>query len=105
MLQSTLTPTFSISVSNSLEQALTTTIKVYSSVVETSLSLVMISPSPTYSEEATMEEINSPSLIILSTGEMPSSIESLSTSVAITSPVVVDNETVALVNVINGLES
>ena len=106
-LQSTLTmtTTFSISVSNSLGQAVTTAVEVHSSIVETSSSPIIISPSPSYSEEGSLEEINSPSLIILSTGEMPSSVELLSTSVAVTSPIVIDNETTELMNDINGLES
>ena len=104
--QSTLTmmTTFSISVSNSLEQAVTTTIEVHSPVIAPSSSPTIISPSPTYSEGASMEEINLPSLIILSTGEMPSSVELLSTSVAVTSPVVID-KTTEMMNDINALES
>ena len=96
-LQST---TFSISVSNSLGQAITTTVE-----VETSSSPIIISPSPSYSEEGSLEEINSPSLIISSTGEIPLSVALLSTSVAVTSPIVIDNETAELMNDINGLES
>lgn len=104
-LQSTLTMMTTVSISNSLEQAVTTTIEIHSPVVETSSSPMIISPSPSYSVEGSMEEINSPSLIISSTGEMPSSVELLSTSVAVTSPVVIDNETTELVNGINGLKS
>lgn len=103
-LQSTLTMMTTVSISNSLEQAVTTTIEIHSPVVETSSSPMIITPSPSYPVAGSMEEINSPSLIISSTGEMPSSVELLS-SVAVTSPVVIDNETTELVNGINGLKS